>query len=53
MENCPDIVAITLLACQISECLSDDELEILSADLSLLSDAITAILVRRSQDDII
>ena len=34
MENCPDIVAITLLACQISECLSDDELEILSADLS-------------------
>ncbi|KAF5060327.1 DUF6774 domain-containing protein [Anaerotignum sp.] len=51
MENCPDIVAITLLACQISECLSDEELEILCADLSLLSDAITAILVRRSQNE--
>lgn len=48
MENCPDVVAITILACKISEFLPDNELEKLSADLDLLSDAISAILVRRS-----
>ncbi|MDD3394066.1 MAG: hypothetical protein PHG19_05435 [Anaerotignum sp.] len=50
MENCPDVVAITMLACKIAECLSDDELEKLSADLDLFSDALSAILVRRSQN---
>ena len=50
MENCSDVMAITMLACKISECLSDDELELLSADLELLSDAIGAILVRKSQN---
>lgn len=50
MENCPDVVAITMLACKISECLSEDELERLAADLDLLSDAINSILVRKSQN---
>lgn len=49
MENCPDVVAITMLACKISECFSNNELEKLSADLDLLSDALSAILVRRTQ----
>ncbi|WMI82077.1 DUF6774 domain-containing protein [Anaerotignum sp. MB30-C6] len=48
MENCPDVVAITMLACKISECLSEEELETLAADLNLLSDAISSILVRKS-----
>ncbi len=51
MENCPDVVAITMLACKISECLSEDSLERLAADLGLLSDAITSILVRRPQSN--
>lgn len=50
MENCPEVVAITMLACKLSECLSEDELEKLAADLDLLSDAISSILVRKSQN---
>jgi hypothetical protein len=48
MENCSDVIAITMLACQISECLTYDELEKLAADLDLFSDALSAILVRKS-----
>lgn len=48
MENCSDVVAITIFACQISQCLADNEIEQLAADLDLLSDALNSILVRRS-----
>ncbi len=50
MENCSDVVAITMLACKLSAYLSEEELERLSADLELLSDAIGAILVRKAQN---
>lgn len=50
MQNCPDVVAITMLACKISEYISDDELEKLAADLVLLGGAPTSILVRKTQN---
>lgn len=48
MSSCCDILFISTLACQIADCLDDDELSLLAADTTLLSDALNAISVRRS-----
>ncbi|WP_408643065.1 DUF6774 domain-containing protein [Lacrimispora aerotolerans] len=48
MNNCCDVLFISSLACQIADCLNDDELSILAADTLLLSDSLNAIAVRRS-----
>jgi hypothetical protein len=48
MSYCCDILFITTLACQIADCLDDNELSLLAADTLLLSDALSAIAVRRS-----
>ncbi|WP_442913609.1 DUF6774 domain-containing protein [Lacrimispora sp.] len=48
MSYCCDVLFISALACQIADCLDDDELSILAADTLLLSDSLNAIAVRRS-----
>ncbi|WP_369122578.1 DUF6774 domain-containing protein [Lacrimispora defluvii] len=48
MSYCCDVLFISTLACQIADCLNDDELSLLAADTVLLSDALNAIAVRRS-----
>ena len=48
MSYCCDVLLISTLACQIADCLDDDELSLLAADTLLLSDALSAIAVRRS-----
>jgi len=48
MSYCCDVLLISTLACQIADCLDDDELSLLAADTVLLSDALNAIAVRRS-----
>lgn len=42
MGYCCDLLFITTLACQIADCLNENELSILAADLELLSEAIAA-----------
>ncbi len=48
MSYCCDVLFISALACQIADCLNDDELSIMAADTLLLSDSLNAIAVRRS-----
>lgn len=48
MSYCCDVLFISAVACQIAECLNDDELALLAADTLLLSDSLNAIAVRRS-----
>lgn len=48
MNFCSDVLMISTLACQIAECLDDNELALLAADTLLLSDALNAIAVRRA-----
>lgn len=48
MSSCTDILLISSVACRIAECLDDNELALLAADLLLLSDALNAIAVRRA-----
>lgn len=47
MNNCSNLFALSTLACKLSECLSDDELAVLSSDLVTLSDMLTNILARK------
>ncbi|ABX40741.1 DUF6774 domain-containing protein [Lachnoclostridium phytofermentans] len=48
MSSCTDILLISSVACRIAECLDDNELALLAADLLFLSDALNAIAVRRA-----
>lgn len=44
MKNCSNLYFLSTLACQLSECLDEDELSILSANLSTLGDMLESIL---------
>lgn len=48
MSYCCDVLLISTIACQIADCLDDDELSLLATDTVLLSDALNAIAIRRS-----
>lgn len=46
-NNCIDLVTLSLLACQIGECIDDaNQLDILSADLNALADMLSGISAR-------
>lgn len=47
-NNCLDLYLLSAIACGLSECLDENELEILAADLSALGDLLESILARRS-----
>lgn len=47
MKNCSNLFFLSTLACQLADCLSEDETAILSADLVTLSDMLGSILARK------
>ena len=47
MENCKNLYFLSALACQLARCLPGDEVEMLSADLVVLSDMLANILTRQ------
>lgn len=47
MSNCSNLYFLSTLACKLSECLDEDELSILSADLMTLGDMLESILARQ------
>lgn len=51
MKNCTDLYFLSTVACQLSQCLSEEELTILSADLSALGDMLEVILARIQSAD--
>lgn len=48
MKCCQNLYFLSTLACQLSECLDEQELEVLAADLVVLSDMLANILARSS-----
>lgn len=48
MDNCSNLYILSTVACQLSACLSEDELAILAADLVTLGDMIATILARKA-----
>lgn len=51
MNNCQNLYFLSTLACQLADCLTEDELAILSADLVALGDMLESILARRDACD--
>ena len=47
-NNCQNLYILSTIACQLIECLNEEELEILSADLMTLADMIESLLARQS-----
>ncbi len=48
MNNCSNLYLLSTVACQISECLTEKQPEELAADLEVLSDMLTNILIRNN-----
>jgi dolichol kinase len=49
MDDCELVAFITALACGISKCFSEEEIEILGASFTQLGDTLATILVKRGQ----
>lgn len=47
MKNCSHLYFLSTLACQLAECLTEDETSVLAADLLVLSDMLSDILARQ------
>jgi len=48
MQNCSNLYFLSTLACQLADCMSDDEIAILAADLVVLSDMLANIAARNA-----
>lgn len=48
MKNCSNLFYLSTIACKLSECLSEEDLAALSADLVVLGDMIANILARQA-----
>ena len=48
MNNCSNLYFLSTVACQFSECLSEEQLSVLAADLVVLSDMIANIVARNT-----
>lgn len=48
MSNCSHLVYLTTIACKLEECLSLEELTLLSADLVVLSDLLANIVAHQN-----
>ena len=46
MKNCSNLYFLSTLACKIGDCLSEEELAVLSADLVVLGDMLANIIAR-------
>ena len=49
--KCSNLYFLSTIACQLSECLSTEELAVFSADLMTLADMIASILARQAACD--
>ena len=50
-SHCANLFYLSALACKISECLTDDELSVLAADLTVLADMLSSVSARQSVCD--
>ncbi|MCI8668111.1 MAG: hypothetical protein HFI34_01110 [Lachnospiraceae bacterium] len=50
MNDCSNLYLLSLVACQLSECLSEQQLEELASNLQVLSDLLTNILIRNNNN---
>jgi hypothetical protein len=48
MQNCSNLYFLSTLACQLADCMSNDEIAILAADLVVLSDMLANIAARNA-----
>ena len=48
MKNCSNLFYLSAIACKLSECLSEQELTLLSADLVVLSDMLANMIAQRA-----
>lgn len=48
MKDCSNLYYLSTIACKLSECLSEEELAVLSADLVALGDMLANILARKT-----
>lgn len=48
MNNCCNLYLLSTIACQLAECMSDEELAILSADLMTLGDMLAGLVARKA-----
>jgi len=46
--DCTDLYFLSALACKLSECLTEDELELLAANLQALGELLDVVLARRT-----
>lgn len=51
MNDCSNLFYLSAIACGLSECLSKEELSVLSSDLVVLSDMLANILARQNTCD--
>ena len=49
MLNCQNLYILSTVACQLAECISEEDLEVLAADLSTLGDMLSGILARKAR----
>ena len=49
MLNCQNLYILSTVACQLAECMPEEDLEVLAADLSTLGDMISGILSRKAR----
>ena len=49
MLNCQNLYILSTVACQLAECMPEEDLEVLAADLSTLGDMISGILARKAR----
>ena len=47
MNDCSNLYFLSTIACQLSECLTEDEIEILASDLKVLGEMLELISVRQ------
>lgn len=48
MTNCSNLYFLSTLACQLADCMSEDELSILAAQLTALGDMIEVVIAQQA-----
>lgn len=47
MDNCSNLIYLSTIACKLGECLSEEELVILSADMVVLGDMLANVIAHK------
>lgn len=50
MKNCTDLYFLSTIACKLSECLSEEELELLAANLKALGEMLELMSIRQTKE---